>query len=63
MARPREFDEDEVLEQAMQVFWRRGYRATSLNDLLAAMDLSKSSFYETFGTKRELLLTALRGLL
>lgn len=43
----------------MQVFWRRGYQATSLEDLLAAMDLSKSSFYETFGTKRDLLLTAL----
>ncbi len=44
----------------MQVFWRRGYQATSLQDLLRAMKLSKSSFYETFGTKRDLLLTALR---
>jgi len=60
MARTREFDEDEVIGRAMHVFWRRGYQATSLNDLLAAMGLSKSSFYETFGTKRDLLLTALR---
>jgi TetR/AcrR family transcriptional repressor of nem operon len=60
MARSREFDEDDVLERAMQVFWRRGYQATSLNHLLEAMGLSKSSFYETFGTKRDLLLTALR---
>lgn len=60
MARLREFDEDDVLERAMQVFWRRGYQATSLGDLLEAMNLSKSSFYETFGTKRDLLLTALR---
>lgn len=58
MARTKGFDEDQVLERAMQVFWRRGYRATSLEDLLAAMGLSKSSFYETFGTKRDLLLTA-----
>ncbi|MEO6028768.1 MAG: helix-turn-helix domain-containing protein, partial [Candidatus Binatia bacterium] len=60
MARTREFDEDEVLEQAMQVFWRRGYQSTSLNDLLDAMHLSKSSFYEAFGTKRDLLLTAIQ---
>lgn len=60
MARTRAFDEDDVLERAMQVFWKRGYQAASLADLLAAMGLSKSSFYETFGTKRDLLLTALR---
>jgi TetR/AcrR family transcriptional repressor of nem operon len=60
MARSREFDEDDVLERAMHVFWRRGYHATSMNDLLDAMHLSKSSFYEAFGTKRDLLLTALR---
>ena len=48
------------MERAMLVFWRRGYQATTLADLLAAMRLSKSSFYDTFGTKRALLLTALR---
>jgi TetR/AcrR family transcriptional repressor of nem operon len=60
MARTRAFDEDDVMERAMLVFWRRGYQATTLADLLAAMRLSKSSFYETFGTKRDLLLTAMR---
>jgi TetR/AcrR family transcriptional repressor of nem operon len=59
MARSREFDEDEVIERAMRVFWRRGYQATTLRQLLRAMGLSKSSFYETFGTKRDLLLVAL----
>jgi TetR/AcrR family transcriptional repressor of nem operon len=59
MARTREFDEDEVLDQAMVTFWRRGYRATSLEDLLAAMGLSKSSFYESFGSKLDVLLEAM----
>jgi TetR/AcrR family transcriptional regulator, transcriptional repressor for nem operon len=59
VARPRAFDENDVLDRAMQVFWRRGYQATTLADLLGAMALSKSSFYETFGTKRDLLLVAL----
>lgn len=49
-----------MLERAMRVFWRRGYQATTLAELLEAMELSKSSFYETFGTKRDLLLTAMR---
>lgn len=60
MGRTKTFDEDEVLDRAMRVFWRRGYQATTLAQLLAEMQLSKSSFYETFGTKRDLLLTALR---
>jgi TetR/AcrR family transcriptional repressor of nem operon len=60
MPRTREFDEDEVLDKAMVAFWRRGYRATSLEDLLVAMNLSKSSFYESFGSKRDVLLEALR---
>jgi TetR/AcrR family transcriptional repressor of nem operon len=60
MPRTREFDEDEVLDHAMATFWRRGYRATSLDQLLEAMGLSKSSFYESFGSKRDVLLEALR---
>lgn len=60
MARARSFDEENAVEQAMQVFWQRGYQGASLEHLLAATGLSKSSFYETFGTKRGLLLEALR---
>src|SRR5882672_7550257 len=56
MARPREFDPDAVLERAMQVFWARGYEATSLNDLCDATSLNRSSLYSTFGDKRALFL-------
>lgn len=56
MARPREFDREQVLERAMQVFWSKGYGATSMHDLTAAMGLSKSSLYDTFGSKHDLFL-------
>ncbi len=59
MARPREFDEENALDRAMRVFWTQGYEGTSLHDLLEAMGLSKSSFYETFGSKRALFLRSL----
>lgn len=55
MARPREFDADATLERAMQAFWAKGYRATSLEDLCAATGLSRSSLYAAFGGKRALL--------
>lgn len=58
MARPQEFDNQEVLQKAMKLFWHKGYEATSLVDLLNATGLSKSSLYGTFGSKRELFLNA-----
>ena len=56
MARPREFDIDAALDQAMEVFWSKGYEATSLDDLCEVTRLSRSSLYATFGSKRNLLL-------
>lgn len=54
MSRAREFDETEVLDKALQVFWQQGYEGTSLNDLLDATGLTKSSLYATFGSKEDL---------
>jgi len=59
MARPREFELDEAIEGAMQIFWRLGYGATSLPDLLDAMGLTRGSFYKAFGDKRAVYLLAL----
>jgi len=56
MPRPREFNASAAVDRAMEVFWTRGYEATSLDDLYAATGLSRSSLYGTFGTKRNLLL-------
>lgn len=57
--RPREFEPEDALDRGMRVLWARGYEATSLEELLEAMDLSKSSFYETFGSKHDFMLAAL----
>jgi TetR/AcrR family transcriptional repressor of nem operon len=59
MGRPREFDEHQALERATEVFWAKGYEAASLHDLTEAMGLSKSSLYETFGSKHELFLATI----
>ncbi len=52
--RPKAFDEDEVLASAMNYFWEHGYSNASLDNLLMAMGIKKSSFYHTFGSKEEL---------
>ena len=57
---PKAFDRDKVLIQALQLFWRKGYTATSVEDLVSALHLSRSSFYDTFGDKRSLFLEALK---
>jgi len=54
--RPKEFDEEEALERALDLFWRKGYKGSSLADLLAAMQISRQSLYDTFGNKRGLFL-------
>lgn len=59
MSRTREFDIDDAIGKATKVFWAKGYAASSLNDLTDAMGLSRSSFYETFGSKHDLFLAAL----
>ncbi len=54
VGRPKEFDEDQVLERAMNYFWDHDYDSASLSDLLKAMKISKSSFYQTFSSKQRL---------
>ena len=59
MARPREFDIDEALERAMNVFWTKGYEGASLQDLLGAMNIARGSLYKAFQDKRSIYLAAL----
>lgn len=59
MPRPKEFNPDDALEKAMHVFWHKGYEATSMEDLLTAMNINRGSLYDTFGDKRELFLKAM----
>jgi TetR/AcrR family transcriptional repressor of nem operon len=54
MPRPREFDEDRVLDAAMHRFWQHGYAATSVRDLSQVMGMGQASLYNAFGDKRRL---------
>ncbi|MES2188827.1 MAG: TetR/AcrR family transcriptional regulator [Pseudomonadota bacterium] len=59
--RPRGFAPETALQHAMEVFWRKGFVATSLDDLLKAMALSKSSFYACFGSKHDAFMAAIES--
>lgn len=59
MPRPREFQEDEVLDAAIECFWRRGLEATSVRDLSEATGLGQPSLYNAFGDKRQLFARSL----
>lgn len=59
MARPRAFDRDQVLREAIRVFCDKGFAAASTQELMQAMGLSRQSMYNTFGDKRQLYLLAM----
>lgn len=60
MVRQREFDEEKALDNAMLLFWEKGYKATSLSDLTAKMGIQRPSLYSAFGDKEKLFEAALR---
>ncbi len=59
MARTKEFDPDAALQLALELFWRRGYEATSMADLVEHLGIGRASIYATFGNKHQLYLKAL----
>lgn len=59
MARPRNFEEQDVLHRAMELFWKKGYHATSVQDLVGHLGINRASLYDTFGDKHQLFVSAL----
>ncbi|MDJ0616625.1 MAG: TetR/AcrR family transcriptional regulator [Calothrix sp. MO_192.B10] len=57
--RKLEFDREQALEKAMELFWLQGYNATGLNDLLKHMGIQRQSLYNAFGSKHELFIEAI----
>lgn len=61
MARILEFDEQEAISKAMEVFWKKGYNGASMRDLTAAMGINASSLYRTIGDKHALFIKCIRN--
>jgi TetR/AcrR family transcriptional regulator, transcriptional repressor for nem operon len=59
MPRPRHFDEQDVVDRAMELFWTEGYEATSVTDLTAQLGVHSGSLYRTFGDEHALFVRAL----
>ena len=60
MSRPKEFDRGDALAAAKVVFWKKGYDATTTDDLRHAMNIGRQSLYDSFGGKRPLYLEVLQ---
>jgi TetR/AcrR family transcriptional repressor of nem operon len=60
MARTKEFNEEQALDKAVEIFWHKGYNGTSAQDLVNHLGLSRSSLYDTFGDKQKLFSKALK---
>ncbi|HLG41352.1 MAG TPA: TetR/AcrR family transcriptional regulator [Chitinophagaceae bacterium] len=60
MPKTKQFDEIVVLDKARDVFWKKGYNGTSIDDLVQATGLSRSSIYDSFGDKHGLYIKALK---
>ncbi|MEO6150300.1 MAG: TetR/AcrR family transcriptional regulator [Mucilaginibacter sp.] len=61
MARTKDFDENEVLAKAIQLFWHKGYNGTSMQDLVDCLGISRSSLYDTYTDKHTLFVKALES--
>jgi TetR/AcrR family transcriptional repressor of nem operon len=61
MARNLEFNEEEAIKKAMEVFWKKGYSGTSIRDLAEAMNIKISSIYNTMGDKHQLFIKCIRS--
>jgi TetR/AcrR family transcriptional repressor of nem operon len=61
MARTKDFDENEVLTKAIQLFWHKGYNGTSMQDLVDGLGISRSSLYDTYTDKHTLYIKALES--
>jgi TetR/AcrR family transcriptional repressor of nem operon len=60
MGRPKQFDPDVAVDQAMELFWRKGFTGTTPQDLVAELGIGKGSLYNTFVSKRALFDLALQ---
>ncbi len=63
MARKSNFDRNEKLAQAMQLFWQKGYANTSISDLIETLQINRFSLYNSFGDKQSLYYEALENYL
>jgi TetR/AcrR family transcriptional repressor of nem operon len=60
MARPKNFDEQEVLNKAVDLFWCKGFNATSIQDVVENLCINRASLYDTYGDKHTLFIKALK---